>query len=88
MKYLFPTLISLPTAFCVLAFVVSSFTEVYLAAKLPEFIIFLPFVAFAVSVVMIYVKKGAWEWIAATIFNGFPIAFFFLLVSILQLVGT
>jgi hypothetical protein len=88
MKYLFPILISVPAAFLVVAFIVSSVLEIYIAADLPEFILFVPFVAFTISLVMIYIKKGAWEWIAATIFNGLPLALFFLIVTILQLVGT
>lgn len=83
MRYLLPSLISLPTVFIVAAFIFNQVTGLSpgMDVQFPHFLLF-PILAFALSVAGTFVKQGAREWLYAAILNGIPIVLWFLLSAL------
>ena len=87
MKYLLPTIISIPTVFACAIVVYNQATGTYALDFLPAnwrtLIIILPLFGFAASVAMLFIKENAIEWRIAAIVNAFP----FVLVLLAGLLG-
>lgn len=97
MKYVLPILFSLPTALILLQFLVGPIFDFAAAneteqwppqpSSLQAFIGFLPFLGFAASVAMVFVKPNAREWKFAAIFTGLPIALLFAILTFFWIIG-
>lgn len=101
MKYLLPILFSLPTAVLVLHtlfgpilfsffdFAPSNETEEWppRPSSIQALFVFLPFLGFAASLAMIFVKPNVREWKIAAIFTGLPIALLFAMLTIFWILG-
>ena len=91
MKYLLPTLISIPTVFACGLVVYNQATGTYplafISTSLQTVIILLPLLAFATSVAMVFIKENAIEWRIAAVFNGIPFGLVLLVSIFFALIG-